>query len=273
MDLATLLFWTQFPVFALSVVWLARPTALRRLASTRWTRRRRICGALLAAMLPADLLLTSIDSEFSRAVGRDFARVLAVVEGPIPNAVQAWTPFPLTVAAVLVYTVGFPAFIAAALFRALGEEDGLVVRRLAVALLANYALALPFYFFVPVSEVHVVRPDVRHLIAETSRSLAEFHRPSSGIDNCFPSLHTSITITMLLSLPVLRMRHVLFGGFIVFTTLYLGIHWSADVAAGLLFGILCRRVGESVVARWWSETTPAVAFASPANSETGRRTA
>ena len=68
------------------------------------------------------------------------------------------------------------------------------------------------------------------------------------MDNCFPSLHVSMTTSILW----LARRHgppgmVRLAWFVAlgtaFTVVALGVHWALDVASGVPFGILCGALG------------------------------
>jgi membrane-associated phospholipid phosphatase len=74
-------------------------------------------------------------------------------------------------------------------------------------------------------------------------------RPMSGIDNCFPSFHTSLAVTV--ALFAIRSGRRAFAvvmtamaAAIIFSTVYLGVHWLTDVGAGIIVGIVAYLLGE-----------------------------
>lgn len=117
-----------------------------------------------------------------------------------------------------------------------------------VALLLNYFIAVPFYLFVPVNEVWYALPEVKFLMLDAFPAFESHYRALSGLNNCFPSLHTSISVTMALiaSRSGIR-RWAIFtwihAAIIVFTIFYLGIHWFTDMLVGLALASFAAAVG------------------------------
>ncbi|XID93632.1 phosphatase PAP2 family protein [Paenibacillaceae bacterium WGS1546] len=122
---------------------------------------------------------------------------------------------------------------------------------LCVAILVNYLAAVPFYLFVPVNEVWYVVPEVRFLMLDAYPSFEEEYRALSGLNNCFPSLHTSLSVTLaiLASRSGIR-RWAVFNwinaSVIIFSIFYLGIHWFSDMVAGVALAALSAYVGLKV---------------------------
>jgi membrane-associated phospholipid phosphatase len=92
--------------------------------------------------------------------------------------------------------------------------------------------------------------------------LIEVFRPISGLDNCFPSFHVSLTVVMVAFAFIYRLRYrwsaLWIGLLIGFSTSVLGIHWLTDIAAGLATGILA-----VAVARLMDRTISWPAFSKP----------
>lgn len=113
----------------------------------------------------------------------------------------------------------------------------------------QFPLIVPFYFSIRLHEVWFVleMPDLleRGLSAEMAPIVAQ---------NCFPSMHTSIAFAMML----LALREkgrwfryllVAYTGSVIFSTLYMGIHWVLDVVAGLALGWIATKLADRVVVR------------------------
>ncbi|RED64141.1 phosphatase PAP2 family protein [Cohnella lupini] len=127
-----------------------------------------------------------------------------------------------------------------------------------VAVLMNYFLAVPFYLFVPVNEVWFVHPQIHFLLLDVFPSFEREYRSLSGLNNCFPSLHTSISVTLALLASKSGIRRWavfawISASVIIFSIFYLGIHWFTDMVAGLLLALLSTTVGLKVGA--WAENT------------------
>jgi hypothetical protein len=116
-------------------------------------------------------------------------------------------------------------------------------RVFAFAILICYGASLPFYLLLPVPE-RWAYPDSQAILLSDlwSSRLIETIRPISGLDNCFPSFHVSGTMALVLVWYVLRLRfrHVVacLGAAVVISTFLLGIHWIADIVAGLALAIV-----------------------------------
>jgi membrane-associated phospholipid phosphatase len=132
-----------------------------------------------------------------------------------------------------------------------------------IAILMNYFLAVPFYLFVPVNEVWFVHSQVRFLLPDVFPTFEQEYRSLSGLNNCFPSLHTSISVTLaLLAAKSGIRRWAIFAWInavvIIFSIFYLGIHWFTDMAAGVVLALLSVFVGLKVGA--WAENNSLVAL-------------
>jgi tRNA A-37 threonylcarbamoyl transferase component Bud32/membrane-associated phospholipid phosphatase len=141
------------------------------------------------------------------------------------------------------YFVLFPLIIIAVGI-ALARRPGIrPFRVLSLAVLINYALCLPFFILFPVPERWAYSESGAMLLSDKwSSQLIEAFRPISGLDNCFPSFHVSLTVVIVL-LAVLygmRLRWSIsaLGATIILSTFVLGIHWIADIIAGMAAGAL-----------------------------------
>ena len=167
-------------------------------------------------------------------------------------------------------TAYFFAFTAFALFMAwvfAKREDGVEYRVLSLAVAINYLISLPFFLFFPVPERWTHGETGAILLSDRwSSALIELVRPISGLDNCFPSSHTSLTVMLVVMAYQAHSRSrslaLAVGITVILSTFVLGIHWLPDIVAGIAVGVLCvflaRRL-DAFMARGTPAEAPAAA--------------
>ena len=116
-------------------------------------------------------------------------------------------------------------------------------RVFALAVAVDYAVSLPFFLFFPVPERWAWPDSGAILLSDLwAPQLIEIFRPFSGLDNCFPSFHVSLTTVVVGLAFVEHLRYrwaaLWLGLLVILSTAVLGIHWLTDIAAGLATGIL-----------------------------------
>lgn len=150
----------------------------------------------------------------------------------------------------LVYQNGFVLPVILPLYRACISKDLKKAIRYALsAHIFQVFLITPFYLMFHLQEVWYVlgHPD----------GMARNFTPEQAAGwtlNCFPSMHTSIAFAMFLL--VLREKNRLFKwiwGFfclsVIFSTMYLEIHWVIDVIGGLILGYGTVKLVDFVLAK------------------------
>jgi len=231
-----------------------------------FTRRNYFIYIMIGlAVILADTILTAIDHRFTERVvalfGQDFTELIWRIEGEWVAVFQRWTWAPLTWFLAWAYVIVFSAAVpwTMAVFDYLGETRRNVA--VLVGYIMNYLLVLPFYIAFPVRECHAYAPGgrqfVRLALDDLHPAIMQVLRPLSGIDNCFPSFHTSLVVTMALFAwdsgrkAFAAVMSVMMIS-IMFSTLYLGIHWATDVAAGVVVGVLAWFLGERLGGKLWA---------------------
>jgi tRNA A-37 threonylcarbamoyl transferase component Bud32/membrane-associated phospholipid phosphatase len=116
-------------------------------------------------------------------------------------------------------------------------------RVFSLAVLFDYLVSLPFFLVFAVPERWAYSESGAMLLSDRwSSQLIEAVRPISGLDNCFPSFHVSLTVVLIIVCFLYGMRFrwsvLALGATIVLSTFVLGIHWLADIVAGLAVGSL-----------------------------------
>jgi membrane-associated phospholipid phosphatase len=168
-------------------------------------------------------------------ISSDFTGFIFGLEGHFVQGVQQlfFSPW-LTPIIVFFYIFMLQAVLAASLGVYLLGNNRLMLYATCYAIILNYAIAIPFYLYFPVNEVFP--------------RFEQEYRPLSGLNNCFPSLHTSISVTMaLLAYRSGNRRWMVIttisAVMIVFGIFYLGIHWLTDMIGGTVLAALSATVG------------------------------
>lgn len=135
----------------------------------------------------------------------------------------------------LVYNNGFVLPVIIPMYRsAISKDFSKMLKYLLSAHIFQVFLITPFYVTFRLNEVWYVlgQPDglARHLNAAEAAKVTL---------NCFPSMHTSIAFAIFIL--VLREKDVIFKTIwsifclsVIFSTMYLEIHWVIDVIAGMI---------------------------------------
>ncbi len=261
----------------LLLVWAGAPEAApwrvvgRSIRLTLRSGRRALYLLTGLSIILANLLYLQlkIDQYFTRGViarlGRDYTADIYRFEGGLVAQLQhALACLPLTWFLGFIYVVVFPClvFVLIFVFDHLRHRRGLAMVLIGYAV--NYLFVLPFYLWLPIREVfHYYRVDlnsgeVRLLLDDIHPVVMQAYRAMSGIDNCFPSFHTSLAVTM--GLLAWHSRRRGFAALIsslaaanVLSTIYLGVHWLSDVAAGLVVGVLAYLLA-LLLSRHWAQT-------------------
>jgi membrane-associated phospholipid phosphatase len=235
------------------IVWMASRVNPLRLVGVfvrdLWTSRLFLVHfLLLLAVLATNSLELYIEETFLQGL-RNFTPEIYALEGNFVERFQRFfvTPW-LTPILSFVYTALFQSVLVAALIYLTYEDRS---RRrfyaLCYTIMLIYVIATPFYLFFPVDEVWSYLPNVRFPMLEAFPTFETDYRPMSGINNCFPSLHTAISAAVAL---LAWRSHWLFRWFTrlfclatLFTILYMGIHWVLDITSGLILAGIAAYVG------------------------------
>jgi serine/threonine protein kinase/membrane-associated phospholipid phosphatase len=209
----------------------------------------RVAIVLLALVFVVNLVETAAETfarehwDIGRELGFRLARAAHFFEGGV--TAEAYDAAPLFVVysySVLYFFVTLVLLIATgwALARRPGAGP---FRVFGLAIAANYAICLPFFLFFPVPERWAYPESGAILLSDLwAPELIELFRPISGLDNCFPSFHVSLTVVMVTLAFHYRLRFrwvtLWLGILIALSTSVLGIHWVTDIVAGLAAGIL-----------------------------------
>ncbi|WP_410514356.1 phosphatase PAP2 family protein [Paenibacillus sp. BR2-3] len=188
--------------------------------------------------------------ETKMQLSSDFTAFMFGLEGHFVQSFQQlfYSPW-LTPIIVFFYIFMLQSVLAASIGLYLLENNRLMLYATCYAIILNYTIAIPFYLYFPVNEVWSYPPaGVRFVMLDVFPRFEQEYRALSGLNNCFPSLHTSISVTMaLLAFRSGNRRWMIITGIsaimIVFGIFYLGIHWLTDMLGGTLLAILASSLG------------------------------
>lgn len=163
---------------------------------------------------------------------------------------RIYTSPTLTWIMTLIYNNGFVLPVLVPIYRAaIAKDFGKMLRYALSAHIFQIFIISPFYVIFHLQQVWYVlgQPDVmnRHLTASQAASITI---------NCFPSMHVSIAFAIFLL--VLREKNKIFKyvwGFfclsVVFSTLYLEVHWVLDVIGGMILAYVTIKLVDFVMAK------------------------
>ena len=151
----------------------------------------------------------------------------------------------------LVYNTGFVLAVLVPLYRAaLSMDLKKMFRYILSTHIFQVFIITPFYFIFHLQEVWFVNGHPDMLVRNLSGATA-----IETTLNCLPSMHTSIAFAIFLL--ILREKDKPFKfiwGFyclsVIYSTMYLEIHWVIDIFAGLLLGYYSVKLADYVINRW-----------------------
>ena len=148
-----------------------------------------------------------------------------------------------------IYANGFTLPVLIPVFRSFLAKDSLKMIHYSLsAHVLQFVLIFPFYLTIHVNEVWYVLGQPDGMARNLSTADA-----AVAVVNCFPSMHTSIAFAMLLLAwrekdQLFRWVWTLFCLSIIYSTLYLEIHWVTDVITGIFLALAAVKLGDWIIA-------------------------
>lgn len=223
--------------------------------------------ALLAGTLLLNRVFRHLGQELSWLIGLNITGLIYSLEGEFVALVQSVIAPPLVSFFSFVYLYGYVFLVSfpVVLYWLLDDSDPL--RKTLVAYSLNYAIGLVCYtLFIAFGPRNLLPDTVQELLYATYPQSQVLTSAINANTNAFPSLHTSLSVTV--ALLARRTREWYLGwatlapvvaALVVVSTMYLGIHWATDVVAGALLAVVSVRLAE----RYYD----AVTFQFPARSD------
>lgn len=233
-----------------------------RFEATRsdWRSRLRSAGPLiivLSVVLVLNRWMRQTAPAISRKYGIYATPYFYNLEGEFILVFQAIASQSTTTYFSFVYVYGYTFLLVFPIVAYFVLADTTPFRRLLAAYSFNYAIGIVLYIVIVAygprnliiegldTVLYDTRPEYQYLTREVNRN-----------SNVFPSLHTSLATTVAIFAYTTRDEYtawfpvaVVLAVSVIVSTMYLGIHWAIDVAAGLLLAVLCAYLANRLVGR------------------------
>ncbi|WP_227354932.1 phosphatase PAP2 family protein [Haladaptatus salinisoli] len=188
-------------------------------------------------------------------VGRTFTGVVYAIEGATVATFQGIASTPLTVAFTAVYLVGFPFVVLFTYFK-LKVHDEEEAQRYALAYVFLVLLAVPFFLLFPVKVSSLYLTTVEPLMYELSPAIQYGIHSTDTLVKAFPSLHTGLSVLAALYARKADAAYAyttaVLAVAIVFSTIYLGVHWLTDAAFAVVLVACAYYLSQKVSEPRWS---------------------
>lgn len=212
---------------------------------------------VLVVVLAINNVLRRVGPDVSWMIGFEVTDLLYGIEGELVVWLQSFETPLLTAFFSYVYMYGYVFLLVFPLLAYLALESRQPLRIIVLAYTFNYGLGLVCYLLIIAYGPRNVMPDlVDPLLYSTFPEYQHLTRQVNRNTNVFPSLHTSLSMTV--AFVAYRTREVypywapLATGLalcVALSTMYLGIHWASDVVAGIALAIVSVALAERIVGR------------------------
>jgi membrane-associated phospholipid phosphatase len=182
-----------------------------------------------------------IDPQVTSWVGQDFANNLEAIEGKTvywfsQNWIDVFVYF-----FVIIYIGIYPFTLWFSIYYFIFNKEKKFMKSLAYGLLLIYIISLPFYLFLPITNVYKFY-NVSSALESVIPSVESFFYSTTTPNNCLPSLHTAMTILIAYCLKITGNKRLTYFGYIVMvcvilSVIYLSIHWITDVITGAVISV------------------------------------
>lgn len=226
---------------------------LRSVLQIRNARFLALVGGMFL-LLYVNKLQTSLEPSLQQLFPWDFTGPITSLGANWLVALQQMEHPALTHFLTYIYVILFPMLPLASMAVYAAAKDRTAMRRLFTTFLSAYLVALPFFLFFPVKEAWAADLGIRFLIPDIYPGFEQHYRQFSALDNCFPSMHTGLSVLAAL----VAWRHgyhrwatllTVIAGLVMFSTLYLGVHSILDMIAGTLLAMVISGNATAVIAR------------------------
>lgn len=179
-----------------------------------------------------------LDPYLSATLAQDYTQGVVTLEGSTVLWVSQHAVPALAFVLAVIYIGIYPFILWFTPLLFLLSDQRQAMQTFAVGLLLVYLIALPFYLFLPVTNVHTFN-GVPSALEAAIPTVDTFFYATTTVNNCFPSLHVAVALFTALTVWTTDNRRfkvvtAVVAGAVVVSVIYLAIHWIVDVVGGIL---------------------------------------
>ena len=183
-----------------------------------------------------------IDSIITEFTQFDFTNNIQKIEGDIVFKIsQYWTPLLIyffTIMYIIIYP--FTLWFSPLYFLIINNKKS--IKTISYGLLLIYSIALPFYLFIPITNVYTYY-NLESALNSSIPTIENFFYKTTTHNNCLPSLHVAMTILIARSIQLTNNKKLTYFAYfcmisVIISVIYLAIHWITDVILGILISLI-----------------------------------
>jgi membrane-associated phospholipid phosphatase len=198
-------------------------------------------GLIISVVIIHLLEVNFIDQITTNMIGTTFTSSIQLIEdGFVYWISQHWTT-PLVYFFVFIYIGLYPFLLWFTLLYFIFVDEKKAMKTFAYSLVGIYAIALPFYLFVPVLNVYNYygSPSALNTVIPT---IEHFFYTTTTTNNCFPSLHVALSLLLVKTVSLTTNKRFIYLTYfsaicVICSVIYLAIHWITDVIGGILLAL------------------------------------
>ena len=225
-----------------------------RQTKRQFIKEGRVYVLLLFLVLAISMKQVSIQQKIVAIFGyHDATALISALNPDFTLIFQKGIYSALTYLMTFTYVLIYPCALIFTILILFHYRETVLFKRVALMFALNYLIAFPFFMLFHVSTTGATLPGVEPLIYEQFPRICTAITTVDPLDNCFPSLHVAMVFSaFLIMCGTNYRRYKIFLYFAVpatvFAVLYLGIHWSVDVFAGIMLAIFTYYLAKSFCA-------------------------
>jgi membrane-associated phospholipid phosphatase len=182
-----------------------------------------------------------LDTVITDILGMNFtSSILFIEDGVVYWFSQQWTPV-LVYFFVFVYIGLYPFLLWFTVLYFIFADERKAMRTFTYSLVGMYTIALPFYLFLPITNVYSYYGTPSALTMVIPGIEQVFYTTTTN-NNCFPSLHVAMSLLLVKAVSLTNNKRYIYVTYfsaicVICSVIYLAIHWITDVIGGILLAL------------------------------------